>query len=116
MGGSGKSRKELVREYRERTQIGGVYGIRNKSTGKTLLQTALDIDKAPNQFEFSKITGSCVHPYLADDWVKYGAGGFELEILETLEKKETQTPEEFREDIRALESLWREKIGEKTLY
>lgn len=111
-----KTKKELMREYRERKETGGVYAIRNVSTGKTLILSTGSIEKAPNLFEFSRMTGSCVHPALADDWAAQGPDAFRLEILETLDRKETQNPEEFRDDIRALEELWKEKYQNEDLY
>lgn len=111
-----KSRKELLREFREKTETGGVYALRNTTTGKRLILWTTTISKAQNQLDFSKMTGSCVHPLLADDWKKLGADSFALEILETLDRKDTQTNEEFREDVKALEELWREKLQTEGLY
>ena len=105
-----------MQEYKERTITGGVYLIRNAVTGKALIQSTSTIEKAKSLLEFSKSTGSCVHPVLAYDWVSHGPEAFSLQILETIEKKDTQTTEEFKEDIMALEELWREKIGEDKLY
>jgi hypothetical protein len=111
-----KTRKELLQEYKERTITGGVYAFRNAINGKALIQSTGTIDKAKSHLDFSKSTGSCVHPVLANDWTAYGAEAFSLEILETLDKKDTQTNEEFMEDIKALEELWRDKIGKDKLY
>jgi hypothetical protein len=110
------SRKEMLRAYKEAKQTGGIYVIRNVKTGTMLLQSTRTIEKAANLLSFAKMTGSCVHPLVADDWSRYGADAFELEILEKLDKKETQTDAEFAEDIRALEELWREKLGAEKLY
>jgi hypothetical protein len=111
-----KSRKALLREYRERTETGGVYAIRNNATGRVLIQSTMTIEKAASIIAFSKATGSCVHPLVADDWKAYGPDAFSLEILETLDRKETQDTAAFREDIRALEDLWREKLSGTPLY
>ena len=106
----------MQQEYKERKITGGVYLFRNAVTGKALIQSTSSIEKAKSLLEFSKSTGSCIHPILAKDWTTYGSEVFSLEILETLDKKDTQTNEEFREDIMALEDLWREKIGRDKLY
>ena len=112
----GKSRKALLREYRDRTETGGVYAIRNGATGRVLIQSTTAIEKAASLIAFSKATGSCVHPLLADDWKAFGPDAFSLEILETLDRKETQDDAEFRDDIRELEALWREKLSGTPLY
>jgi hypothetical protein len=111
-----KSRKDLLREFREQGETGGVYALRNTTNGKRLILSTNTISKAQSQLDFAKATGSCVHPLLADDWKKLGADAFALEILETLERKDTQTNEEFREDVKALEELWREKLQDEGLY
>lgn len=106
----------MARAYKEAKQTGGVYAIRNAKTGRRLLQSTRSIEKAPNLLSFAKMTGSCVHPLVAEDWARYGADAFELEILERLDRKETQSDADFASDIRALEELWREKLGEASLY
>lgn len=111
-----KSRKEMLREFRERKETGGVYAIRNRHTGKRLILSTNTISKAQSQMDFAKAIGSCIHPLLAADWKDLGADDFDLEILETLDRKDTQTAQEFMEDVRALEELWREKLGNEGLY
>jgi hypothetical protein len=113
---SKQSRKELLREFRETREVGGVYAVKNDQTGKRLLLSTMTIAKAQNQLDFAKLTGSCVHPPLADDWRERGAAAFSLEILETLERKETQSEAEFRDDIIALEALWRERLAGNDFY
>jgi hypothetical protein len=103
-------KKELIAKYKERKIIGGVYAIRNGVTGRRLLMSAPDLQGSKNRFEFSQKTGGCIHPRLKDDWECYGGKAFSLEILEELEKMETQTPDEFKEDIRVLAELWLEKF------
>lgn len=111
-----KSRKDLLREFREQKETGGVYALRNLHTGKRLILSTNTLSKAQSQLDFAKATGSCVHPLLNDDWATLGADAFSLEILESLDRKDTQTAAEFMEDVRALEELWREKLQNEGLY
>jgi len=53
---------------------------------------------------------------LQNDWNEYGKQIFMFEILEEYEKKETQTLEEFNNDIRVLEEMWLEKLDSVELY
>ncbi len=110
------SKKELLKSFREQREVGGVYAIKSTVTGKSLVISTTTISKAENQFAFARQTGSCVHPVIARDWETHGAGTFTLEILERMERKDEQSEGEFREDVRALEGLWREKIGQENLY
>jgi hypothetical protein len=111
-----QSKKEMSAAYVGRKKIGGVYVIRNLVTGKILLGSAPDVEGTKNRFSFSQATQSCVQPKLDDDWKLYGAKTFVLEILETLEKKETQTDREFADDIKTLKELWVEKLDPKMMY
>jgi len=106
----------LIVKYKERKIIGGVYAIKNGVTGRSLLISAQDLQGSKNRFEFAQKTGGCVHPRLKDDWEVYGGKAFSLEILEELEKMETQTPDEFIEDIKVLAELWLEKYDPVELY
>ena len=90
--------------------MGGVYAFKNRVTGRSLLLSAQDLQGSKNRFEFAQKTGSCVHPRLKEDWEVYGGKAFRFEILEELEKMETQTPDEFKEDIRVLLEIWLEKF------
>ncbi len=110
------SRKELLRAYREREEIGGVYALVNEVSGKRLVLSTTNIDKAASQLDFARTTGLCVHPLLERDWKASGGASFSLEILERVRRGETQTEGEFTDDVRALESLWKERFGKDDLY
>lgn len=48
---------------------------------------------------------------MAQAWKSHGAAAFSFEVLETLEKKEAQSDQEFSEDIDILYQLWAEKLN-----
>lgn len=99
-----------------RKEIGGVCAIKNTQNGKMLLLPAPDLQGCRNRFDFSQQTGSCINIKLRDDWEKYGAKAFAFDILEELEKKETQSAKEFKEDLKTLMELWLEKFAPEYLY
>lgn len=111
-----RSKKEKLRAFRAEPETGGAYAIRNTANGRVLILSTTTISKARGSLEFSKATGSCVHPLLAADWKTFGPGAFDLEILETLEHKESETEEEFAGEVRALADLWRERIPSEGRY
>ena len=43
------------------------------------------------------------------EWKQYGANSFSFTVLEEINKGETQTDQEFAEDIRTLYDMWMEK-------
>lgn len=105
-----RSRKEKLRAFRAEPETGGAYAIRNTATGRVLILSTTTISKASGNLAFSKATGSCVHPLLADDWKTFGPEAFTLEILETLERKDTESEADFAGEVRDLADLWRERI------
>lgn len=104
-----KNRKELVSEYKERNIIGGVYAIRNTLNSKILLLSATDLHGCKNRFDFSQKLNNCTYIKLQQDWQRHGNGIFVFEILDQLEKKENQTEKQFKEEIKILYEIWKEK-------
>lgn len=111
-----QDRRDKIAAYKARPITGGVFCIKNTITGRILLQAATDLHGCKNRFDFSQMTGSCIEHRLQQDWKQYGAQAFAFEILDTMEKKETQTSREFRDDIDALLESWREKLQENPQY
>lgn len=109
-------KKQLTQGYKERRHTGCIYALKNQESGRRLVQREADTQSAHNRYAFFQATGSCPHPKLAADFDKLGAPGFQLEILEQLEQGETQTELEFREELKTLEALWKEKLGPEALY
>ena len=103
-----RNRKEQIRAYKERRLTGGVLKITNRSTGRYLLLGETNLQGSRNRFAFSVATNTCIYAKLREDWNRYGADSFSFEILEEIEKKEDQTDEQFREDVKILADLWRE--------
>lgn len=102
-------RKERKEQYKNRKIVGGVYRICCDAAGKSWLKAALDLQGANNRFSFFVATNACPEPAMAQAWKQYGATAFSFTILEKMEKKETQTPDEFAQDMEALFELWTEK-------
>lgn len=63
-----------------------------------------------NRFAFSTSTNFCPEACMAQAWKQHGAAAFSFEVLEEIEKKETQTDREFSDDVAVLLELWSEKL------
>lgn len=100
-------RRALSKDYKERKQIGCVYSITNTRNGKYLLGYAADLASVRNRFQFAQTTGSAVDPRVRADWQAFGAQAFTLDVLEELERGPDQTPEQFMDDLKALEQMRR---------
>lgn len=105
-----EAKRQLRAEYKERAVLGGVYALTNTVTGATLVEATQSLAASRNRFEFARTTGLAAVPLsLQKDWQQYGAESFAFEVLEELERGETQTPQEFANDLKLLKELWLEK-------
>ena len=111
-----QNKKELLEAYKRRKQIGGIYAVTNTKTGKALVLASADIDGIRKRYEFAQMTGGCFHPKLQRDAKAYGNDVFTFAVLETLEKKETQTDREFQNDLETLLSIRLEQYEPGQLY
>ena len=101
-------KKALIAEYKSRKIVGGVYSITNTVTGVRHIDSDVDIQGLENRLNFAKLTDSPYSMALSKEWKEFGAEVFELEILETIEKKETATDKEFKQEVAALLDIWLE--------
>lgn len=106
------SRREMKNQYKNSKQIGGVYRICCGQAGESWVRASADLQAARNRFSFQCSTNLCPEAAMSSAWARCGAAGFVFEVLEEIEKKETQTPREFSEDVSALLELWKEKQGD----
>jgi len=63
-----------------------------------------------NRFEFSVSINSCPETCMIKAWNQFGASAFTFEILEEMQKKETQTDREFSDDLNTLLEIWTENL------
>ena len=108
-------KKELLQAYKGRRRVGCVYGLRHRPTGRMLVQHDADVQSARNRFRFFASTNTCPHPCLRALWRAEGPQAFELVVLEELEIGEEQEERAFREDLKTLEALWKEKLQGQVL-
>ncbi|MGE4509286.1 MAG: GIY-YIG nuclease family protein [Eubacteriaceae bacterium] len=103
-----EGKKALKEQYKNKQIVGGIYGIRCGE--KIWLKSTKDLEGQKNRFAFSVKTDSCPEPAMLKDWKSCGREAFSFDVLEELEKKESQTDREFKEDLAVLLEIWREKI------
>lgn len=102
-------REELKRAYRERPPAAGVFAVRCLATGRVLLGASRNPQGSLNGIRFQlEQRVYRTHPALQADFTRLGAAQFSFEVLDLLEPKEGEDPDEA---LAALEALWREKLG-----
>ena len=102
-------RKELRNAYKSRPIVGGVCCITCSGNQRRLLQATRNIEGLKNRFDFAMSTGTSPDPSLRGEWEKYGSTSFSFSVLEEIEKMESQTQQDFADDIDALYKMWLEK-------
>jgi 2-phospho-L-lactate transferase/gluconeogenesis factor (CofD/UPF0052 family) len=111
-----QDRKKRINAYKTRKVTGGVFAIVNTAEDKRLLGATTDLQGSKNRFAFSQSTDSCFDLKLRPDWNRLGKSAFAFEVLETLDKKETQSLPQFQDDIKALLEITRERLAGTALY
>jgi group I intron endonuclease len=110
-----QSRKELIRNYKERQKPAGVFQIKNNVNGKVLLGSSLNLEGPLNSHRFMLTTGNHRNKALQNDWNAFGENHFVFEILETV--KVTDDPYfSLKDELALLEEIWLERLqpfGEK---
>jgi len=106
---SERSRKDIIREYRERKKPAGVFQIKNLANGKVLLGSSLNLEGPLNSHKFMLTIGSHRNAALQKDWNEFGPDRFTFEILEVVQVKDEPS---FRleDELTLLEEIWLEKL------
>ena len=104
-----KSREEIKREYKERRKPVGVFQVRNKSNGKVLLGSSLNLEGPLNAHKFMLTIGRHRNDMLQKEWNEFDADQFAFEILEVVKVKDDPNFN-LSDELTLLEQIWIEKI------
>jgi group I intron endonuclease len=104
-----KSKKDLVREYKEREKPAGVFQIKNTANGKVLLGSSLNLEGPLNAHKFMLTVGSHRNKALQQEWNEYGADNFVFEILEVVQVKDDPNFN-LKDELTLLEQIWLEEL------
>ena len=109
-------KKEIITEYKLKETTGGIYRIYNIDTGNSLIKGDVNLEAVENRFLFSKKINSAFTLTIAADWAKYGSDGFAIEIIEEIKPENEESSKAFRDRLKKLEGLHKEKYPEELLY
>ncbi|MBK8822872.1 MAG: GIY-YIG nuclease family protein [Anaerolineales bacterium] len=104
-----KTRKDIHREYKERSIPAGVYQVKNKINGRILLGSSLNLEGPLNRHKFMLKIGSHTNKALQKDWDEFGPDGFVFEILEEVKIKDDPNFN-LKDELTLLEQIWLEEL------
>lgn len=107
-----KSRRDLVREYKERKSVAGVYAVRCGPTGEVWTAGSRNIGAQQNSLWFSLRTGGNINREMQAAWTAHGEAGFTFEVLQRIED-ETLTPQGVLDHLKTRERHWLATLGAK---
>jgi hypothetical protein len=105
-----QSRREAVREYKERKVAIGVFAVRCAPTGQAWVGTSKDLDQQQNRIWFGLKTGGHPNRELQAAWRAHGEAAFAFEPLEVLD---TEGASRMGVDmlLKDAEARWRETLS-----
>ena len=104
-----RSRKDIIREYKERKKPAGVFQVKNLANGKVLLGSSLNLEGPLNSHKFMLTIGSHRNAALQKDWNELGPEMFSFEILEVVRVKD-EPGFRLEDELSLLEEIWLEKL------
>ena len=104
------SRRQAVRDYKERRSVAGVYAVRCAASGEVWVAGSRNIDAQQNSLWFGLKTGGHPNRAMQAAWAAHGPDGFGFEVLERLEAGEL-TPLGLADLVKARERHWLAALG-----
>lgn len=97
-----QTKKEIKDAYKSLKFRAGIFQIKNTLNDRIYLQITTDLDRAYNADLFK--LNACMHPNksLQKDWNEFGANNFEMTLYDELAVKDTLTPAEIQQELKAL--------------
>ena len=105
-----KSRKDIQREYKERSKSAGVFQVKNVVNGKVLLGSSLNLDGPLNGHRFMLEINGHTNKVLQKEWNEFGANKFVFEILEVVKVNDDDPNFNLDDELTLLEQIWLEKL------
>ena len=107
-----QSRRELVRDYKEKKTAAGVYAVRCAPSGDVWVSGSRNIDAQQNSLWFGLKTGGHFNRAMQAAWTAHGEAAFTYEVLERIEA-EDMTPLGLADLVKARERHWQAALGAK---
>ncbi|MBU1376561.1 MAG: GIY-YIG nuclease family protein [Alphaproteobacteria bacterium] len=107
-----QSRREAIREYKEKKTQSGVYAVRCAATAEVWVAASRNIDAQQNSLWFGLRSGGHPNKGLQATWATHGQDGLSYEVLERVEAGEL-TPLGLADLVKTRERHWLAALGAK---
>ena len=107
-----QTRRDLLRDYKERKSVAGVYAVRCAPTGEVWTAGSRNIDAQQNSLWFGLRNGGHINRAMQASWTAHGEAAFSFEVLERIDD-EALTPQGVRDQLKTRERHWLAALGAK---
>ena len=104
------SRRELVRDHKERKAIAGVYAVRCATSGEVWTAGSRNIDAQQNSLWFGLRNGGHINRAMQAAWTTHGEAAFSFEVLERIDDA-ILTPQGVLDRLKVRQQHWLETLG-----
>jgi hypothetical protein len=102
------TRKEAIREYKERKTPRGIFAIRCATTNRVWVGASRNLNASKNSYWFCLRAGQHLDKSLQEEWSAHGEPAFFYEILEKFD--DDVHPMELSDLLKAKQSEWVERM------
>lgn len=110
---SKESRREAVRQFREKKPSIGIYAVRCTSTGRVWVGTSRNLEATKNGCWFSLRGGLHRDKPLQDEWNAQGEAAFQYEIVDAFDDE--MHPLEIADSLKAKKLDWMTQLNAQPL-
>ncbi|MFL5297737.1 MAG: GIY-YIG nuclease family protein [Phenylobacterium sp.] len=105
-----QSRREAVREFKERKVQRGVFALRCAPAGRVWVAASRNLDQQQNSIWFGLKSGGYANPEAQAAWREHGEAAFAFEVLEAFDD-EALSPIGRADLAKARAAHWRSELG-----
>lgn len=110
---SKETRKEAIRQYKERKPLLGAFAVRCAATGRVWVGSSRNLDATRNGTWFGLRSGSFYDKSLQEEWNAQGEAAFQYEVLDKLD--EDMHPLEVPDRLKEMRTLWIARLSARGL-
>lgn len=103
-------RKELIRQYKETARPAGIFLVRHRESGRSLLGSSPDAPAMLNRIRAQLRTRGHPNRDLQRDWDRGTPEDFDFEVIDLVEQAD-RPDLDLVSELEGLEAAWREELG-----